>query len=151
MKVFSEVHRRYSRMVNFREGWRGHLWQGRYFSYPMDMPHSLLASRYIELNPVTAKMVVDFADYTWSSAQENLGLTEKRFKNPNPLLDIVENWREFILEKQIEIHEEEKILLHTQTGRPIGDEEFIKHLERIVGRRLRPNKPGPKPKTILIP
>jgi putative transposase len=23
-----EAHRRYARMINFREGWRGHLWQG---------------------------------------------------------------------------------------------------------------------------
>jgi putative transposase len=28
-RAIGEVHRRYTRMVNFREGWRGHLWQGR--------------------------------------------------------------------------------------------------------------------------
>jgi len=31
-----EAHRRYSRRINFREGWRGHLRQGRFASYPMD-------------------------------------------------------------------------------------------------------------------
>jgi len=31
-----EAHRRYSRRINFREGWRGHLWQGRFASFPMD-------------------------------------------------------------------------------------------------------------------
>ena len=25
-----EAHRRYSRQINFREGWRGYLWQGRF-------------------------------------------------------------------------------------------------------------------------
>ena len=25
-RTFGDVHRRYTRMVNFREGWRGHLW-----------------------------------------------------------------------------------------------------------------------------
>jgi len=31
-----EAHRRYTREINFREGWRGHLWQGRFASFPMD-------------------------------------------------------------------------------------------------------------------
>ena len=30
----AEVHRRYSRMINFRKGWRGHWWQGRFASSP---------------------------------------------------------------------------------------------------------------------
>src|SRR5688500_8507578 len=29
-KAVSEAHRRYTRHINFREGWRGHLWQGRF-------------------------------------------------------------------------------------------------------------------------
>jgi putative transposase len=33
-----EAHRRYTRRINFREGWRGHLWQGRFASYVMDEP-----------------------------------------------------------------------------------------------------------------
>src|SRR5512136_1671446 len=31
-----EAHRRYSRMINFRQDWRGHLRQGRFASFPMD-------------------------------------------------------------------------------------------------------------------
>ena len=38
-RAIGEVHRRYSRRVNFREGWRGHLWQGRFASFPMDDAH----------------------------------------------------------------------------------------------------------------
>ena len=33
-RAVGEVHRRYTRMVNFREGWRGHLWQGRFVQLP---------------------------------------------------------------------------------------------------------------------
>jgi len=40
-RVIGEVHRRYTRMVNFREGWRGHLWQGRFASFVLDEPHLL--------------------------------------------------------------------------------------------------------------
>lgn len=51
-RALGEVHRRYTRMVNFREGWRGHLWQGRFASYVLDNPYLLTAARYVELNPV---------------------------------------------------------------------------------------------------
>ena len=35
-RAIGEAHRRYTRMVNFREGWRGHLWQGRFSSFVLD-------------------------------------------------------------------------------------------------------------------
>jgi putative transposase len=53
-RAIGEAHRRYSRAVNLREGWRGHLWQGRFASFPMDQDHLLAAARYVELNPVRA-------------------------------------------------------------------------------------------------
>jgi hypothetical protein len=52
--ALSEAHRRYSRRVNFREGWRGYLWHGRFASVPMDGAHLLACARYVELNPVRA-------------------------------------------------------------------------------------------------
>ena len=39
--ALAEAHRRYSRRINFREGWRGYLWQGRFASAPMDEDHLL--------------------------------------------------------------------------------------------------------------
>ena len=50
--ALGDVHRRYTRMVNFRESWRGYLWQGRFSSFPMDDRHVLAAARYILLNPL---------------------------------------------------------------------------------------------------
>ena len=52
-----EAHRRYSRMINFRNNWRGHLWQGRFASFPMDETYLLAAARYVEMNPVVAGLV----------------------------------------------------------------------------------------------
>jgi len=54
----SEAHRQYTRMVNFREGWRGHLWQGRFKSFPLDEKYLFSAVRYVERNPVRAKIVI---------------------------------------------------------------------------------------------
>ena len=34
-RAIGEAHRRYTRHVNFREGWRGHLWQGRFAPFVM--------------------------------------------------------------------------------------------------------------------
>ena len=46
----------------------GHVWQGRYYSCPLDRAHFWAALRYTELNPVRARMVADPVDYPWSSA-----------------------------------------------------------------------------------
>ena len=35
---------------------------------------------------------------------------------------------------------------HERTGRPLGDDNFVGELEKLLGRRLRPRKPGRKPK-----
>src|SRR5436305_6042870 len=49
--TLAEAHRRYTRRINFREGWRGYLFQGRFASYPMDDAHLVAAVRYVENNP----------------------------------------------------------------------------------------------------
>jgi putative transposase len=52
--AISEAHRRYTRRVNFREGWRGHLCQGRFASFIMQEKYLLACTRYVELNPARA-------------------------------------------------------------------------------------------------
>ena len=71
-KAIGETHRRYTRMVNFRENWKGYLWQGRFASYPMDERWLLQAAAYVELNPVKAGMVNNAWDYKWSSVHTHL-------------------------------------------------------------------------------
>jgi len=53
-RAIGEAHRRYTRRVNFRKKWRGHLWQGRFASFVMDEPHLPACARYVEMNPVRA-------------------------------------------------------------------------------------------------
>jgi putative transposase len=46
----------------------GHVWQGRFKSAVVQSDnHALTVLRYIEANPLRAKMVRDLADYAWSS------------------------------------------------------------------------------------
>ena len=53
-QALGEAHRRYTRHVNARQGWTGHLWQGRFASAPMDEAHLMAAFHYVALNPVRA-------------------------------------------------------------------------------------------------
>ncbi len=46
--TLGEVHRRYTRHTNFRQGWRGHLWQERFHSFMMDEDYLLATVRYVE-------------------------------------------------------------------------------------------------------
>ena len=55
--AIGEAHRRYTRRVYFREGWRGHLWQGRFSSFMMEERYLFACTRYVEVNPVRAGMV----------------------------------------------------------------------------------------------
>jgi putative transposase len=77
-----EAHRRYSRMVNFREDWRGHLWQGRFSSFPMDEVYLLASARYVEKNPVRAHLVPEASLWPWSSTRAHLAGQDDEFVGP---------------------------------------------------------------------
>ena len=94
--ALAEAHRRYTRMVNFREGWRGHLWQERFHSFVMDGRHLVAAARYVELNPVRARLCANPGDWTWSSAPAHLAREDDELVSVAPLLDIIPNWAEFL-------------------------------------------------------
>ncbi|HEC14865.1 MAG TPA: transposase [Rhodospirillales bacterium] len=143
--AIGEAHRRYTRRVNFREGWRGHLWQGRFASFPMDERHLLAAARYVELNPVRAKMVKRPEDYIWSSARAHLSGKDDRVVKAGPLLDIAGDWAAFMA-RGLDESERGALRRHERTGRPLGDERFIERLETTLGRPLKKKKPGPKKK-----
>ena len=59
------------------------------------------------------------------------------------LLGIVGNWQDFLLE-EISDEEERALRRHERSGRPLGNANFIKSLEKRLERILRPQKPGPK-------
>ena len=65
---------RQTRYRNKLEGRSGSLWESRYKSSLVDADQYLLACvRYIELNPVRAGMVVEPAEYAWSSYRPRIG------------------------------------------------------------------------------
>ena len=72
--LFRRVHGRYAQYVNTRRGRSGHLWQGRFYSCPLDGAHLAVALRYVEENPCRARLVESPGQYRWSSAAVHLGL-----------------------------------------------------------------------------
>jgi len=141
--AIGEAHRRYTRHVNFRQGWRGHLWQGRFASYPMDARYLLAAARYVELNPVRARLVKQPADYPWSSAAAHLAGRDDVLIKASVLGDEVPDWAAF-LDGGLADDEAETLRQHERTGRPLGPEGFVTRLEGALGRVLKKNKPGPR-------
>jgi putative transposase len=143
--AIGEAHRGYTRRINFRQKWRGYLWQGRLGSFVMDEPYLAAAARYVELNPVRANLVADAADWPWSSAEAHLSACDDRLVQVAPLLAIIDDWRGF-LDSAIPEDQLRRMRNPGRTGRPLGDASFLERLEKLVGRVLRPQKPGHKPR-----
>jgi putative transposase len=142
-RAIGEAHRRYTRRINLREDWHGHLWQGRFASFPMDEPYLLAAARYVELNPVRARLVKKPEAWRWSSARAHLGGADDGLTKTAPLAKLVDDWRGFLKEGLSE-DDAEAIRRGERTGRPLGAKRFIARLEKKLGRKLKKEKPGPK-------
>ena len=148
--ALAEAHRRYSRRINFAHGWTGYLWQGRFASYPMEDAHLMAAVRYVELNPVRARMVEQAEDWAWSSARAHVAGRGDGLTDLTALAGIHRNWRAMLrhgLEAgDLDESEVASIESHIRTGRPRGAGAFVEALEQRTGRTLKRHRPGPKPK-----
>jgi len=137
---------RYTNHINTREKWTGYLWQGRFKSYVLDTTHLLMAARYIEMNPVKARI--------WFMIRKNAAgvvLIKAHCEGKDdklctvlPLLDIAGIDWEIFLQKTLTEEQIETLYRCERTGRPAGCEEFIGLLERKLQRPLLPQKRGPK-------
>lgn len=143
-----KTHRHYSRRINFRNGWRGHLWQGRFASFPMDEAHLWQAARYIDLNPVRAGLVKRAEQWLWSSARSRIkGVDDPLVSQTCPILNTREtrDWSKF-LNAGLAPDTRDILQQHERTGRPLGSAKFIDQVGKVLGRDLSLKKPGRKPK-----
>ncbi len=143
--ALGEAHRRYTRHVNLREGWRGYLWQGRFASFPMDETYALVCARYVELNPVRARLARRARDWRWSSARAHLTGADDGLVQVRPLLALAPDWSGF-LTADLDDEYRDAIRAGERTGRPLGSGRFVARLEKRLDRPLARQKPGPKPR-----
>ncbi|MEQ1697588.1 MAG: transposase [Hyphomicrobiaceae bacterium] len=132
------AHRRYTSLINKRQRWQGHLWQERFHSFPMDDEHLIAAVRYVELNPVRARLAATPQAWKWSSAAAHMqgksdGLVAAVLPPP---LDRVGPWVDYLNEKPC-AETGGQIQDHSLSGKPLGSGGFVARLEALTGRTLQ--------------
>lgn len=154
-QVFNPLHARHALRINTKNGWTGHLWQGRYFSSVLDEGYFWSAMRYVELNPVRAGIVGRAQDYPWSSAGGHCGCRNDALLTADPhWLEIkgqVRNWPSWLAsgESQERVDALRKNILSSW---PCGSGEFFGELERIAGAPVGPRPMGrPRKKVEDVP
>ena len=143
-KWIANGHREYSKWLNTTRGTTGHNWEGRYFAAVMDPDHCLNALRYVEQNPVAARLVACPWDWHWSSAPFHAGM------GPQPsILDLdlrpagtrPDVWRRSLLEPSAA---DFRARLHECAARGIAlaAPAWAESMERIHGVQLMPRRRG---------
>ncbi len=111
----------------------------------MDEAHLIAAVRYVSLNPVRARLVARPKDWAWSSARAHLAGEDDALVTVKPMRDRFDPAAlAALLRPDPEGEAAFAALRGAETiGRPLGNEDFFKGLERLLGRRA----PGRKPAT----
>lgn len=166
-KTLAGVHLKYAQFINRAHDRSGHLWQNRFYSCPLDGEHELAAVRYVERNPVRARLVRLAWRYPWSSAAVRCGgstpqprsspSSRKKYGDrisvtPEELLE-PDIWRERyrpqqwrrILQQPDDEALVKRLRRNTFNGRPLGSDRFIAKLEAALNRKLRQPKMGRPP------
>jgi putative transposase len=138
-RVLKPLHMRYAQRVNRARGWKGHLWQGRFFSSPLDSDYLWAAMRYVERNPVRAGMVRRAEAYAWSSAAVHCGQAESELLSVAPAwkkeLAAITDWSAWLAQGDEE-EELQRLRRNVDKGLPCGSDAFVKRLGKQVGRVL---------------
>ena len=147
---------RQTRYHNRLEGRTGTLWESRYKSSPVDTDDHLLAcARYIELNPVRARMVAVPEAYRWSSCCNRIGQSHCPWLDHDPYYLALgtgdaqrqERYRHFLRDA---IPEGEWRLIReaVQRGQLTGTGRFVDKVEEILGKRIEKRAPGRPSKAV---
>ncbi|MEX0872798.1 MAG: transposase [Aquisalimonadaceae bacterium] len=148
---------RATRYRNRLEGRSGTLWESRYKSSPVQTEQYLLACcRYIELNPVRARMVAEPGAYRWSSYPLRVGTLGQEWLDRDPCylaLGATEAVRRIRYAQFVRdaIPEGEWALIGeaVQRGQLTGGARFAAEVERIVGRRVERRGQG-RPRKVQV-
>ena len=124
----------------------GHLYQGRFKSFPVQTDdHFLTVCRYVENNPLRAKLVRRAESWQWSSLWRRLqGPKKSQGLSDWPLMR-PRQWVKLVNESQTD-EELEPVRQCVQRGRPFGKESWVQritsrlNLESTLRPRGRPKR-----------
>jgi len=143
-KLMRRLAGRQTRYVNKLEGRTGSLWEGRYKASPIQTERYLLAcSRYVERNPVRARIVATPEDYAWSSIHHKLKAASAGWLDADPCFEALgtshrERARYYAdyVSGEIKAEEEELIRQAVNRNQLTGDDSFVREIEARIGRRI---------------
>ncbi len=139
----SSAHTTYAQLVNREQNASGHLFQGRYASYPMDDAHLMVATRYVENNPVKAGLVAFAEAWEWSSARAHIRGVADELTDVAALGQHVANWRAYLREGIEASDAVERSLL---SGRPLAEPDWWADVAAREGLTVTAPKMGRPPK-----
>lgn len=149
-RVFRDLGRDYVRSINKTYGRSGTLWEGRFKSSLVDKDrYCLTCYRYIELNPVRARMVGHPAEYPWSSFHCNAMGERNELVSPHDCWLLLGNSSEERMAAYRELFSEklnrsaiDSIRQSLDTGLPTGNDRFRREIEQALSIRLGYGKRG---------
>jgi len=135
-RLFQSLSGTYAQWFNAGRAVSGRLWQTRYYAAPMSPLHLHHALRYVELNPVRARISSSITGYRWTSAEAHCSGID-----PWGILDMdmlaakggPKAWRSMLERGTRDLREREihhLLRACTYAERPFGDESFIAEVER---------------------
>lgn len=123
----------------------GHLYQGRFKSFPVQADfHLLKVLKYIEANPVAAEIVDKASDYQWSSYDYHTGRKrdDREFKIADmPDMPSPRSWAR-IVHADMPQSDKDEINQSLKRGAPLGDEEWKKQTVKALDLQSTINKRG---------
>ena len=139
-QTLKPLHMRFAQRINRTRGWKGHLWQGRFFSSALDEAYLWAAIRYVERNPVRARLVRKAENYRWSSAAAHCRLMHDDVLTTNSSwrkrFEAIGDWSAWLAQGDAP-QELEVLRRNADKGLPCGSEKFIRKLEKLTGRALQ--------------
>jgi putative transposase len=140
-----EAHRMYTKRRNLKGKKSGSLFSPRYDSCVVSWARLAEAARFVETGGLPAGSGPKPWNYLWSSARYNC-----RMRPLDPLVrrravrELVADWRKFLVEP-VPAEETKAIKSALKSGRVLGDRKFAARMGRSTQKRLRKQRPGPKP------
>jgi len=145
------THLRYTRQVNRRERWTGYLWQGRFASFPMDEEYLRACVRYVGLSPVRAGLAARALDWPWSSVRAHVEGGADPLLTAAPIAERLGPDLPRYFEADVAEESRRALRRASGTGRPLGAADWVKALERSMGRAFVGRPVGRPPARAAAP
>lgn len=141
----ASVNTAYSQRINRARNLTGHLFQGRFASYPMDDAHLMVAARYVENNPVAAGLVGRAEAWPWSSARAHVERRADGLTDVAALGAHVSDWNA-MLRRGLEAGDGgEAVEQALRRGRPVGARAWLAGLAERPEMPVEPPRRGRPP------